>query len=173
MRVQELLDGGRQTDQEIRLKRGYSQEASAYLVVGAYAVSIHAQAGRRQRQSGPCAGLDGGVVGDDDGGASFDFADAGCDARGAGLSIVFVVGDEEADFGELGSLINDGVEKMGDVFAAGEFAGAVLLFDFLGAAAFAGLGSEVVEGVDEMAHVSNARLFARGVGGVRRHPGSV
>ena len=48
----------------------------------------------------PGAGFDGGVVRDDDGGAAFDFADAGDDAGGGRLAVILVVGDEQADFEE-------------------------------------------------------------------------
>ncbi len=46
----------------------------------------------------PGSGFHGGVVGDDYGGAAFDQADAGDDASGGGLAVVFIVGDEESDF---------------------------------------------------------------------------
>ena len=100
----------------------------------------------------PGAGFHRGVVGDDDGGAAFDFADAGDDAGGGGLAVVLVVGDEQADFEEARA----GIEQVGDAFARRQFAGFVLLLDFRWAAALAESFFELVELLDEMAHVGGA-----------------
>ena len=81
----------------------------------------------------PCAGFHGGIVGDKDCGAAFNFTDAGDNACGGRLAFVSVVGDEQSDFKKAGA----GIDETGDAFAGCQLAGAVLLLDALRAAAFA------------------------------------
>ncbi len=87
----------------------------------------------------PRAGFHRGVVGDDDGGPSFDFSRAGDYARGGRLAVVLVVGDQQADFEEHGA----GIEEFRDALARGEFAVAMLLFDRLGPPPCRNLSSSV------------------------------
>jgi len=93
-----------------------------------------------------------GRVGDEDGGAAFDFADAGDDAGGGGLAVILIVGDEQADFEEADA----GVEEFRDVLARGEHAGLMLACDFGGATTGAEAFFEFVELLDRVAHVGGA-----------------
>src|SRR5207302_2926579 len=100
----------------------------------------------------PGAGLNGGVVGDDDGGAALDFSEAGDDTGGGSLPVVAVVGDEESDFEE----VRVRIDERGDAFAGGEFAGLVLAFDTRGSAAVPKAGLKLLKLIDEEAHVRQA-----------------
>ena len=97
----------------------------------------------------PGAGLDGGVVGHDDGGAAFDAAEAGDDAGGGRLTVVAVVGDQQADFEEACA----GVDQGGDALARGHLAGLVLTIDARLPAALAEAGFERLNLFDKVAHV--------------------
>ena len=102
----------------------------------------------RNRFGPPRAGLHCGIVGDDHGGASFDAADAGDDARGGSLAVIFIEGDQQSDFEEESA----GVDQFGDPFARGELPFAMLLFDFLRAAAGAELVFQVLKFGDQRTH---------------------
>ena len=64
-----------------------------------------------------------------------------------------VVGDQQADFEE----VRPGSSSAGDAFARGQLAGAMLLFDARGAAAFAQAVFQLCELFDQKAHVRLAR----------------
>ena len=81
------------------------------------------------------------------------------------MSIVLVVSDEQSAFEEAGA----GIEQFGDPLACGQFAGFVLLFDFGGAATGAEALFELVELIDEKAHVRGAGDGGRGGGGFGGH----
>ena len=57
-----------------------------------------------------------------------------------------------------------------DAFARGQFAGAVLLFDALRAAAFAQLRLEALQIPHQMMHARQTRLLSCGVREIFRHP---
>ena len=69
-------------------------------------------------------------------GAALDAADSGDHSRGRRLAVVAVIGDQETDFEKQGSRI----DQLRDALARSKLAFAVLLFDFLRAAA----GSEFI-----------------------------
>ena len=97
----------------------------------------------------PGAGFDGGVVSDNDGGTTFDFADARDDAGGRRLPLVLVVSDQQSDFEETRA----GIEQLRDALTCRELAGLVLALDFRNPAAPAQAIFEFVELLDQMAHV--------------------
>jgi len=97
----------------------------------------------------PGSGFDSGVVGDDYGGASFDQTNAGDDAGGGGLAVVFIVGDEESDFEEHGSR----VDQFRHALARGQLARLVLLRNLGGAAALAQFLFEILQFCHQPAHV--------------------
>ncbi len=109
----------------------------------------------------PGTGFDGGVVGDDDGGAAFDLADAGDYARGGRMAFVLVVGDEQADFEEARA----GIEQFRDTLARRQFTGFMLFGDFRRAATRAQAVFELVELFDQKAHMRGASDRAGGGGG--------
>ena len=88
-------------------------------------------------------------------------ADAGDGADAGRFAVVLVVGQQESDFEEGRA----GVDQGGDAFAGGHFAGAVLALDFGGAATQAEAVFELLELVDEEAHVGDAGDFVCGGGG--------
>lgn len=106
----------------------------------------------------PGSGFDGGVVGDEDGGAAFDAGESGDDAGGGGLAIVLVVGDEKTDLEEHGA----GIDQPGDAFAGGELSIAMLLFDSGGSATLAKAVLQGEEFFHQGAHVIGGLLFHRG-----------
>ena len=107
----------------------------------------------------PGSGLDRGVVGDDDGRAALDAADAGDDAGGGRLAIVTVPGDQQADLEEGRA----GVEQLGNALARRHLAGAVLFFHPRGAAARTEPIFQAPQLFDEVAHVGDARRSGKGV----------
>ena len=97
----------------------------------------------------PGAGLHGGVVGHNHGRPAFDPAEARDDAGGGSLPVIAVVGDEQADFQEGGTRI----EQTLDALARGHLAGAVLAVDARRSATLAEAGFQVVQLLDQEAHV--------------------
>src|SRR6185437_14377950 len=100
----------------------------------------------RDRFRPPRAGLYGRIVGDDHGGAAFDFSDASDDARARRLAVILIPGDQQTDLEKPGAR----VEQSRDALARGQFTGAVLLFNSCGSAACAKPALEVVQGIDQM-----------------------
>jgi len=101
----------------------------------------------------PRAGFHRGIVGHNHGGTAFDGSDACHDSRGRRLAVVLVISHEESDFKETSLRI----DQTGDPFARGHFTRAVLLLDFLNAAALAEFIFERAQAFDEVPHVGRAR----------------
>jgi hypothetical protein len=101
----------------------------------------------------PGAGLHGGIARDDDGVAALDLADAGDRAEAGGFAFVLVVGQQEADFEEGRARI----DQRRDALPCGHLACAMLPLDFGLAAAGAEAFFELVQLVDQVAHVGHAR----------------
>jgi hypothetical protein len=89
------------------------------------------------------------------------------------VAFVFVVGDQQPDFKETPTAI----EQMRDTFPRGQFPGAMLLFNSRLAAALTQLLFNVSKGIDQMAHMRRTRKRLGCVGGFgerfRRHPEQV
>ena len=101
----------------------------------------------------PGAGLHGGVVGHDDGGAALDAGQSGDDAGGGRLAVVAVVGDQQADLEEARA----GIDERGDALARGHLAGLMLALDARLAAALAEARFERLNLFDQVAHVRLCR----------------
>ena len=87
-------------------------------------------------------------------GRAFDAADAGDHARRGRLAVVLVIGDQQADFEEHGARI----DQLCDALPRRQLSFAVLLFDFLRAAAGAKLIFKLFQSGDQRAHMVRWRL---------------
>ena len=95
-----------------------------------------------------------GIVGHDHRRPALNLRQSGYHARARRLTIVLVVGDEQADLEEHRA----GVDQPRDALASGKLSVAVLLLDLLRTAAGTQLFFERVQLVDELAHASGGQL---------------
>src|SRR5262245_61772207 len=100
----------------------------------------------------PGAGLYGRIVGDDDDGTAGDAAESGDDAGRGGLSVVLVVGDEQADFQPR----RVAIEQRGDALARRQFPLVMLSLDALRAPALFEAGAQLLVFVGEALQATHA-----------------